>query len=218
MDRSLCRRIFLLILFGAAMGYFEASVVVYIREIYFPEGFSFPLPPVPMPMAVIEIGREAASIIMLVAFAGLAGTRLWERFGYFIAAFGIWDIFYYIWLKAAIGWPSSLFEPHILFLIPVPWTGPVIAPALVSILLTGFGIAILSRSARGVEIRFPMISPIFGASGILIIFYTFVFDYHQVIRQRPPEPYPYAIFGIGFMLLLFACRVSLWGGSRRDGA
>ena len=29
--------------FGITIGYFEAAVVVYLRAIYYPEGFAFPL-------------------------------------------------------------------------------------------------------------------------------------------------------------------------------
>ena len=34
-----------LLLYAVAMGYLEAAVVVYLRAIYYPEGFSFPLKP-----------------------------------------------------------------------------------------------------------------------------------------------------------------------------
>ncbi|TET93422.1 MAG: hypothetical protein E3J26_06330, partial [Candidatus Zixiibacteriota bacterium] len=103
-------RIILILLFGVAMAYVEAMVVVYLRELLYPEGFSFPLKLMPLNLIAMELSRELASIVMLVAVAGITGKKFWERFGYFIILFGIWDIFYYVWLKVTIDWPSSLFD------------------------------------------------------------------------------------------------------------
>ena len=50
-------------------------------------------------------------------------------------AFGVWDIWYYIFLRQITGWPSSLLDWDVLFLIPLPWWGPVIAPVSISLLL-----------------------------------------------------------------------------------
>jgi len=90
------------VLFAVAMGYFEAAIVVYLRELYYSGGISFPLALAPKRIIVIELFREASTIIMLIAVAALAGKKFWERFGYFIIIFGLWDIFYYIWLKVTI--------------------------------------------------------------------------------------------------------------------
>ena len=129
-------------LYAIAMGYIEAAVVVYLRDLYYPGGFRFPLASFPEAMAPVEIARETATLVMLGAVGTLAGKRFWERFGWFIIAFGVWDIAYYGWLKVLLDWPASLFEPDILFLIPSSWVGPVIAPVLVSVLMIGIGAAI----------------------------------------------------------------------------
>ncbi|MBK6833902.1 MAG: hypothetical protein IPG89_06345 [Bacteroidetes bacterium] len=65
---------------------------------------------------------------MLVGAGIIAGKTRLTRFAYFIIAFAIWDIFYYVFLYVLLQWPESLFTWDILFLVPVPWTGPVIAP------------------------------------------------------------------------------------------
>lgn len=212
MTRSLRTRILLLVFFGIAMGYLEATVVVYLRALYYPEGFAFPIKLIPSNMAIVEVGREAATIIMLITMAGLAGRRFWERFGYFMIAFGVWDIFYYLALKMTLDWPSNLFETDILFLIPLPWIGPVIAPALVSLLMIGAGISLLFRSQRGEEIRFSILSWILGVTGTLIILYTFLYDFRSVPEQRLPGPYPYTVFGAGFILSILAYLISLKDG------
>ncbi|MFN3876453.1 MAG: hypothetical protein ACK4L7_11140, partial [Flavobacteriales bacterium] len=80
-----------------------------------------------------EVWREAATLLMLLAPAALVARSALERFAWFCYGFGVWDIFYYVWLKALIGWPGSLLSPDLLFLIPVPWVGPVWAPCAVSL-------------------------------------------------------------------------------------
>lgn len=134
-------KLFFLTIFGISFGYLEAIVVVYIRRILPVEDFKH-LTSVSNVSAflakynvlLIEQTREASTIIILLAIAIIAGTRLRERFAYFLWIFGIWDIFYYIFLYVWIKWPKSLFDLDILFLIPHPWIAPCILPLGCSIL------------------------------------------------------------------------------------
>jgi hypothetical protein len=82
--------------FGAAFGWVEAAVVVYLRRIVYPDGFALPLAPIEPHLAAVELGREAATLIMLAAVAMLAGRTRWQRFAAFIVAFGVWDLAYYL--------------------------------------------------------------------------------------------------------------------------
>lgn len=120
-------------IFSIAMGILEAAVVVYLRELYYPAGFDFPLKMMSTTTAVTELLREAATIIMLVAIGIIAGRNRTERFAYFIYSFAVWDIIYYAFLKAILNWPESLLTWDILFLLPTTWVGPVIAPVLLAI-------------------------------------------------------------------------------------
>jgi hypothetical protein len=140
-------------LFAIAMGFLETSVVVYLRELYYPEGFTFPLVIIPNKIAVVEFWREIATIIMLVGAGIIAGKTRLTRFAYFIIAFAIWDIFYYVFLYVLLQWPESLFTWDILFLVPVPWTGPVIAPCLVSLGMILFGLIIIYFTERQIKIH-----------------------------------------------------------------
>ena len=110
---------------------FESAVVVYLRTIYFDGGFSFPLAihcengnHVIDPLIRIEFGREIATIIILLAVGCLAGRKRFHQFCFFMIAFGIWDIFYYIWLYVMVGWPESLMTWDLLFYVPFPWVRP----------------------------------------------------------------------------------------------
>ncbi|MDP2983256.1 MAG: hypothetical protein Q8O92_08000 [Candidatus Latescibacter sp.] len=199
-DVSYLSRVLTVLAFAAAMGYLEAAVVVYLRALYYPEGFSFPLKLIPSEIAVIEIVREAATIVILLAVAMLAGKRFWERFGYFLILFGVWDIFYYVWLKVALGWPASMFDNDILFLIPLPWIGPVIAPVLISILMTTIGISLTRRLHCGLEFRPPVLSWMLGSAATILILYSF-FDFSGAVsKQAAPDDYKYPILVIGLIL------------------
>ena len=120
-------------LFAISMAYLESAVVVYLRELYYPDGFQFPLTGIPLRILIIEIGREAATILMLYAYAKSVGSNGREVMAYFSLNFGVWDIWYYIWLKLLLDWPATILDWDILFLIPVPWVGPVLAPVIVSL-------------------------------------------------------------------------------------
>jgi len=195
-------------LFGVAMAYVEAMVVVYLRELLYPEGFSFPLKLMPLNLIVMELSRELASIAMLVAIAAIAGKKFWERFGYFIILFGTWDIFYYVWLKVTIGWPSSLFDWDILFLIPIPWIGPVIAPVLVALLMVIIGLSITSLFARGYTFRPTALAWVLSVVGTTAILFSLMRDTGATLYQQMPQPYMYGLLIVGLLLNLIAYLVS----------
>lgn len=195
-------------MFGVAMAYVEAMVVVYLRELLYPEGFSFPLKLMPLNLIVMELSRELASIAMLVAIAAIAGKKFWERFGYFIILFGTWDIFYYVWLKVTIGWPSSLFDWDILFLIPIPWIGPVIAPVLVALLMVIIGLSITSLFARGYTFRPTALAWVLSVVGTTAILFSLMRDTGATLYQQMPQPYMYGLLIVGLLLNLIAYLVS----------
>ena len=56
-----------LLLLGLAIGWFEAAVVVYLRALYYPDGFRFPVRIVWDAVVRVEILREAASLLLLAA-------------------------------------------------------------------------------------------------------------------------------------------------------
>lgn len=127
-------------LYAAAMAWVEAAVVFYLR---FHVNRIIPYQPDPLPLipgfVLAEIVRECATMIMLGAVGWLAGTNLRTRFAFVLLAFGIWDIAYYAWLVPLTGWPTSLANWDILFLIPLPWWGPVWAPVSIAALMVAYG-------------------------------------------------------------------------------
>lgn len=196
-------------LFGIAMGYLEAAVVVYLREIFYPQGFTFPLVTMPERLIMVELAREAATIVMLGSVAYAVSLRFWEGFGWFILLFGVWDIFYYIWLRVTIGWPAGLTDWDILFLIPVPWIGPVIAPALVAALMIVLGVIMTTLFHAGYEYRPTIPTWILAVAATGIILYSFMRDTGAGLQQEMPEPYRYSLLAIGLILYVAAFAISL---------
>ncbi|HUK87505.1 MAG TPA: hypothetical protein VLT85_07550, partial [Terriglobales bacterium] len=88
----------------------------------------------PPSLLAVEVLREAATLLMLLAVALLAARRLRERCAVFLWSFALWDLSYYAGLWATVRWPASLRETDILFLIPQPWIAQVWYPLLVSLL------------------------------------------------------------------------------------
>lgn len=162
--------------YAVAMAYVESAAVLYLRTIL---GGVDPIGPrrppfQPLPdFGWIEIGREVATIVMLGAVGYLAGTGLAGRVGAFAVAFGLWDIFYYVFLWVFAGWPRSPLAPDVLFLIPLPWWGPVISPVLAAVVIVLAGAAAMARELGD---GFPrprwhdLIAVVLGASLCLVAF------------------------------------------------
>lgn len=133
--KSFTRTIINLTLFAVAMAFLETTVVIYLRELYYPEGFDFPLKMMEFSIGKVEFLREAATMVMILTIALLVGKTKVQKFAAFIFVFAVWDIFYYVFLKLTIDWPESLMTWDILFLIPTTWVGPVIAPVINSLMM-----------------------------------------------------------------------------------
>jgi len=197
----------LVFLFAAAMGYLEASVVVYLLKIINLQGFSSVLHPLPFMPSLdahiywIEILREAATIIMLFSLAMICASSFNGRLYYFMSSFAVWDIFYYIFLRLTTGWPESILDTDILFSIPVPWVGPVLAPVLISISMIFISAFMLKRIENRRHIPLKMTNwLLIGLGSIIIIVFTFMTGYKIVHGEIMPGPYRWWLFAPGFIL------------------
>lgn len=204
-------RLGLAFLFAVAMAAVESAVVVYLRSIYYPEGFTVILKAFSQPHTTVEIGRELATIVMLLTVAGMLGRERWERFGWFIFLFGVWDIFYYVWLKVMIDWPLTFTDFDILFLIPAPWVGPVIAPILVSALMIYDGIPLTRLYKKNRRFRCQPTTWVLALLATATILYSFLRDADNVLSGTPPDAYWYPLFFVGLGLYGLA----FWWSYRR---
>lgn len=189
-----------LTLFGAAFGWVEAAVVVYLRRLYYPDGFAFPLVTLPNEVAVVEVVREAATILMLLTVACLASRTAWGRFGAFSVAFGVWDLVYYAGLYAALGWPESPGTWDVLFLIPGIWTGPVWSAAVIAVLLVVCGARMLDGDRRGERPRPRGLDWALSALSLLLILSAFLWNHEPALAQRPLGRFPWEIWLAGVLI------------------
>jgi hypothetical protein len=208
-----------IVLFGIAFGCVEAAVVVYLRAIggpvrekvlanrehdeVFPSltldewrsaGMDFNR------LATTELVRELATMLMLAAI-GLAYARNSRQWlAGFMIAFGVWDVFYYVFLKLFVGWPASLWTWDLLFLIPVPWSGPVITPVLVSAAMIVIGIVILNRELSGIPVHLGPRHWAAIVAGSLMVIVAFCWDFRGTARGDMPNPFNWPLFLTGLAI------------------
>ena len=203
-DSGIKKNLLLIFFFGIAMGFLEAVIVVYLRELYYPKGFNFPLQTIPESILLVEIIRELCTMIMLITIALLAGRNKLEIFSYFLFSFAIWDIFYYIALKLFLNWPESFLTWDILFLIPVTWISPVLAPIICSVLMIILALCILYFSGNK-DFRIKKSEWIMIWSSALIIFISFIWDFQKLLLPNfVPDRFQWEIFSVGILLVIAA--------------
>ncbi|MBN1145059.1 MAG: hypothetical protein JXA72_11585 [Bacteroidales bacterium] len=165
--------------FGIAVGFMESAVVVYLRELYYPHGFTFPLQTMQGRVGLTELLRELSTLIILASIAFLAGTNIRQRFAWFFYTFAIWDIFYYVFLKLLINWPESLLTWDILFLLPTTWVGPVIAPVVVSLTMILFSGVLLRIDGMQPSFKPGKFTLVLLIGGATVVFISFILDCSQ---------------------------------------
>ena len=173
-DKNSVGRLIALVFFGIAFAYIESAVVVYLRAIFYQDGFNFPIADFHTlagfgPYLLTEIGREAATVVLMFTASYMLGRNLRRRFAYFLTIFAVWDIFYYVWLKVLIDWPASILDWDVLFLMPAIWAGPVLAPIITS--LTMLVIASVLFSSRAIEITKPRLIGFIAAVLMIVVLF-----------------------------------------------
>jgi hypothetical protein len=214
MQASVRRTVGGLLLFGAAFGYLEAAVVVYLRTIYEPlrqqlapaqpANDLFPLidlrqlrteAPKAARLIRMEVVREAATLAMLAAVALVATGGRTLVLPCFAIVFGIWDLCFYAFLKLLIDWPASLMSWDLLFLIPVPWVAPVLAPVIVSASLIVCGLVALQRAIHPRPAHWGGL-----VLGSLLILLSFMLDFQDIIAGKSPQTFAWPLFLAGELL------------------
>lgn len=200
------------IAYGVAMAFLEAAVVVYVRAaLAIAPDAIFPLryPGAFGDLAAIEVGRELATLAMLAAIGWIAGRSGIERLTWSAVAFGAWDIAYYGWLVVISGWPPALDAWDILFLVPVPWVGPVWAPIVVSVALVAFGLWAARRRREGRPIPIGPWRAALGVAGGLLVVVSFTLDAPRIMAGGLPGAFPWPFFAAGMLLALGAALSAL---------
>lgn len=212
---TLKRAVLAIVLFGVSFGYVEAAVVVYLRELSQPlagrlnpgrppENLFPILPPTALKESPplwktlkIEIGREAATMVMLAAVALSVGQSGTESLAAFVMAFGAWDIAFYGFLKLFIGWPASLLTWDLLFLLPVPWAGPVLAPVIVSVSMIVAGFLVLRRAEGERATRLNRLHWLVVFLGGALIVLSFTWNFRALLAGGVPQHFNWPLFALG---------------------
>ncbi len=208
-----------LVLFGVSFGYVEAAVVTDLRAVYDPihrhhhpdvdDGSLFPILTLeqlraaggrPLRLLGIEMVREAATILMLAGVALAATRRSSTWLAAFVLVFGLWDICFYVFLKVLIDWPGSLLEWDLLFLLPVPWAGPVLAPVGVAAVMIVAGSVVLveAESGRPTAHRRGDWAAIFLGGLVLIV--AFCWDWRNILAGGTPNPFRWDLYALGLAI------------------
>jgi hypothetical protein len=201
-------------IFSVAMGFLEAAVVVYLREMYYPRGFESAPEVMSSRIIITELLRELATIIMLAYIGIISGKTFAERFSLFLFSFAIWDIFYYVFLKAVLNWPASVFIWDILFLIPVPWLGPVLAPCIISLTMILLTLVVFHIGSKGIEVKFRGTDWIAMITASVLYIFSFTDGQYGLLQDAGegiirmsgivfPERYKWELFMIPQAILLF---------------
>jgi hypothetical protein len=203
---SEAKRWWMVVLFGTAMAWMESATVAYLRMLVGrvdPYQVS-PLPAHPM-LGATELVREIATLVMLFTVGWLAGREWRSRFCYSLIAFGVWDIFYYVFLAVIVGWPKSLLDWDVLFLIPLPWWGPVIAPAIIALLMI-IGGTMVTQFPGGLWPRRKSIAVASGgiAVALLVFMQTAIRALpggETALRNTLPSSFNWGWFALGCLLM-----------------
>jgi len=197
------------VLFAVVMAWMEAATVVYLRTLV---GRIDPYQATPLPMLPhltgTELVREAATLVMLFTVGYLAGRTWRSRLGYTIIAFGVWDILYYLFLRVIVSWPRSIWDWDVLFLLPLPWWGPVIAPALIAAMMV-LGGTLVSQSDRPERPVWPgRLSWGLNVAGVFLALYVFMADAIgalsggiEAVRAVLPVRFNWPLFLVALVLM-----------------
>ncbi len=218
------KRLGTVLVYAIAMAWVESAVVVYLRMMI---GRVDPYQADPLPVSVglggIEMGREVATLVMLWAVGWLAGRTWRGRLGYSLLAFGTWDIFYYIFLILMSGWPRSILDWDVLFLVPLPWWSPVLAPVLISLLLI-LGGMLATLSERSGHPAWPHAwAWMLNAAGVGLALYTFMASAlralpggEQAVRHALPASFNWPLFLLALALMAIPVANLGWQVRRRS--
>ena len=199
--------------YAIAMALLEAVVVAYLRALIQVTDQAVALGP----YLAMEIGREVGTLTMLAAVGWLAGRQTGDRLACGAFAFGLWDIAYYAWLKVLLDWPANLLDWDILFLVPLRWWGPVLAPMLIAVLVCVSAVVAVVRVERGNRLAITPARVGALAVGGLLALYAFMADsLHALLGGRSdwatlrPTFFPWLLF-------LAALALMAWPGLAMTG-
>ena len=196
----------IVVVFAVAMAWLESATVFYIRALV-DRIVPYQANPLPISDALgyVELWREAATLVMLATLGMVAGRTWRHRAGYAALAFGVWDIFYYVFLRIMTGWPQTLLDWDILFLLPLPWWGPVLAPVSIALLMIVWGTLATQSGERAAD---AIWTQALAGVGIALALAVFMVDAwralpggREAVLQVLPTTFNWPLFLMALLLM-----------------
>jgi len=213
----------IVVVFAIAMAWVEAASVLYIRALV-DRIEPYQANPLPINGALgnVELWREASTLVMLATLGLLAGRTWWRRAGYAALAFGVWDIFYYVFLSLISGWPKTLLDWDILFLLPLPWWGPVLAPVTIALVMVVWGTLVTQAEEPAADARW---TGALAGVGIVLALAVFMTDAwlalpagRDAVLRVLPTTFNWLLFSVAWVLIALPVLQHLAQvGRRRSG-
>ena len=211
-----------LTVYAICMANVEASLVVHLRTIYYPGNpvEIFPLSLLSHRDLFIELFRELATILMIFSVAVLSVREKHRQLGAFLFVFGLWDLFYYLWLKIIIGWPVRWLEWDVLFLIPWPWLAPWITAALIAVIMVAGGFRMLMLDAKsemsGPGLVLLIVGILISLTSLLLPAWPLLVNGEAAFRGHMPKGFPWVLYVSGYLLMAVGLWTVIRGNTSRE--
>ena len=112
----------------------------------------------------------------------------------------------------------------ILFFIPLPWWGPVLAPVLISLLMIAFGMHLVMQSEYERLVKFKIHQSFLLCMGILVMLFSFMQDALQalfagkeVVDPTRPVYFNWIVFLSGYSLVALIFLHLIQTGTTKKG-
>lgn len=203
--------------YALAMALVEAAIVIHLRHLYYPADprTLFPLALLSPDDLMLELARELATVVMILAIAALAERGFMRRFAAFVLVFGLWDLGYYAWLELFLGWPVHWQDWDVLFLVPWPWFGPWLAAALIALLFVLWGGWTLAAAEaplrlRAVNAGLFVLGMLLALAAFLLPAWPLLAGGAAAFRGWTPGAFSWGLYAPGLVLMAAGLVRSAW--------
>jgi hypothetical protein len=135
-----------------AIGYVDAVATFYVRGMLevsqeggnFAQAVTEAMPP---RIVALEQTRQAATVLVLVAMAIVAGRNLQQQFGTAFYALGGWIVLRYAAIRTITDWPAGLADIDTVLYLPHAVYAPVWMPIVIGLGVAAIGVTLIRAGA-----------------------------------------------------------------------
>src|SRR5262249_17578275 len=120
-------------------------------------------------------------------------------------------------LKVMCGWPHSLLDWDVLFLLPLPWWGPVIAPVSIALLMITWGTVVSSWQIERARDASEWKAWGLNILGVVLALYVFMADSMpganrglDALRDVLPQSFNWPLFCLALFLMAAPVIEVIW--------